>query len=206
MNERTTRTARGNRIGLGLIGIALLAVGGYLVARSLGAFGVQQAADPIYPAGAADWVRQQRPWLWIALAAIAIVVVVLLLRWLLVQLRTDSLHRIATDGEQDDDGRDGDRGDGRTDLPARTLAAAVGQEIENYPGVSKVRAGVTGRPDQPALRLTVTVDPAADLARVRRRITGEALANARLALDTEHLPTQLQLLVGRPARERRNEI
>ena len=75
-------------------------------------------------------------------------------------------------------------GFGRTDLPANALAAAVGQEIENYPGVSKVHAGVTGRPDQPALRLTVTVDPAADLARVRRRITGEAIANARIALDT----------------------
>lgn len=206
MNERTARTARGNRIGLGLIGIALLAGGGYLVSRSLGVLGPEQAADPVYPAAAADWVHQQRPWLWIAVAAIAVVVVVLLLRWLLVQLRTDSLHRIAIDAGQDDAGQDNDRGDGRTDLPAHALAAAVGQDIENYPGVSKVRAGVTGRPDQPALRLTVTVDPAADLARIRRRITGEALANARLALDTEHLPTQLQLLVGRPARQLRNEI
>ena len=33
-------------------------------------------------------------------------------------------------------------------------------------------------------------DDHADLARVRRRITGEALADARTALDTDQLPTQ----------------
>ena len=36
----TARTARGNRLGLALSGIVLLAGGGYLIARSLGAFGV----------------------------------------------------------------------------------------------------------------------------------------------------------------------
>ena len=42
-------------------------------------------------------------------------------------------------------------------------------------------------------------DDHADLARVRRRITGQALADARTALDTEQLPTQLRLTVGRRA-------
>ncbi len=49
-------------------------------------------------------------------------------------------------------------------------------------------------------------DDLADLARVRRRITGQALADARTALDTEHLPTQLRLTVGRRARPKRHEI
>ena len=53
---------------------------------------------------------------------------------------------------------------------------------------------------------TVTVDPTADLARVHRRITGEAIENARVALDARHLPTQLQLAADRPVRPRRNEI
>ena len=201
MYERTARTARGNRIGLGLFGIILLAGGGYLVSRSLRAFGQQEAADPVYATRTVDWVHNQRPWLWLTITAISVIAVVLLVRWLLVQLRSDSLNRIAVDIEQDDD-----RGFGRTDLPANALAAAVGQEIENYPGVSRVHAGVTGRPDRPALRLTVSVDPAADLARVRSRITGEAIENARVALDAQHLPTLLQLAVGRRERPRRNEI
>lgn len=70
----------------------------------------------------------------------------------------------------------------------------------------KVRASLAGTPDQPELRLRVTIDPDADLARVRRRITGQALADARTALDTEHLPTQLRLTVGRRARPKRHEI
>ena len=55
MNERTARTARGNRIGLGLTGVLVAAGGGYLVARSLGAFGQVQAADPVYSSGTAEW-------------------------------------------------------------------------------------------------------------------------------------------------------
>jgi len=41
---------------------------------------------------------------------------------------------------------------------------------------------------------------------VTRRITGEAIRNARTALDAEQLPTRLQLIVGRRARPRRTEI
>ena len=73
MNERTARTARGNRVGLGLIGILLLAAGGYLTARSLGRLRTRAGRPtPIYSTGAADWVHQQRPWLWITLAAVAV--------------------------------------------------------------------------------------------------------------------------------------
>lgn len=201
MNERTARTARGNRIGLGLTGVLVAAGGGYLVARSLGAFGQLQAADPVYSSGTAEWVHAQRPWLWITIAAVAVVLAIAATRWLLVQLRSDGLSRIAVDAH-----RVTEPGSGRTDLPAHVLARAVGQDIESYAGVSKVHAGVTGRPDQPELRLRVTVDPDADLARVRRQITGKAIANARTALDTQHLPTQLRLIVGRRAQPRRNEI
>lgn len=198
---RTARTARGNRLGLALTGIVLLAGGGYLTARSLGAFGTAQAQEPVYSDAAAGWIHDQRPWLWIVLAVLAVILAVLAIRWLLKQLRTDSLNRVALDTDSATD-----RGSGRADLPAGALTSAVGEEIDSYPGVSKVHAALTGKPDQPELRLKVTIDPDADLARVRRRITGEALAHARTALDTDHLPTQLRLTVGRRAKPKRNEI
>jgi hypothetical protein len=197
----TARTARGNRLGLALTGLVLLIIAGYLFARSLGAFGSQQANVPIYSDSTAGWVHDQRPWFWIVLAVIAVILAVLVIRWLLVQLRSDSLNRVALDTDTA-----GDRGSGRADLPANALTSAVGQEIDSYPGVGKVHASLAGRPDQPKLRLKVTIDPDADLARVRRRITGEALAHARTALDTDHLPTQLRLIVGRRAKPKRNEI
>ena len=195
----TARTARGNRLGLALTGLVLLIGGGYLITRSLGGFGSRQAQDPIYSAGTAGWIHDQRPWFWVALTALAVILAALLIRWLLAQLRTDSLNRIALDTSTGS-------GPGRAGLPAAALTAAVGAEIDSYPGVSKVRASLAGTPDQPELRLRVTIDPDADLARVRRRITGQALADARTALDTEHLPTQLRLTVGRRARPKRHEI
>lgn len=201
MKAPTARTARGNRIGLSLAGLVLLAGGGYLLARSLGAFGAQQAADPVYPDSAVDWVHAARPWLWLTIAALAVVVGILALRWLLVQLRSDSLGRVVVDSD-----RTSEPGSGRADLPTQAIAGAVGREIDTYPGISRVHAGLTGRPDEPELRLRITVDPDADLAMVRRRITGEAIRNARTALDAEQLPTRLQLIVGRRARPRRTEI
>ena len=142
-----------------------------------------------------------RPWLWLTIAALAVVVGILALRWLLVQLRSDSLGRVVVDSD-----RTGEPGSGRADLPTQAIAGAVGREIDTYPGISRVHAGLTGRPDEPELRLRITVDPDADLAMVRRRITGEAIRNARTALDAEQLPTRLQLIVGRRARPRRTEI
>jgi len=203
----TACTARGNRLGLALTGLVLLVGGGYLITRSLGAFGTLQAQDPIYSAGTAGWIHDQRPWFWVALAALAVILAAVLIRWLLAQLRTDSLNRIALDTDTDTSSGSGS-GSGRAGPgcpPPRSPPPSVRRSTP-YPGVGKVRASLAGRPDQPELRLRVTIDPDADLARVRRRITGEALADARTVLDTEQLPTQLRLTVGRRARPKRHEI
>lgn len=199
----SARTARGNRIGLGLIGVVLLAGGGYALARSLGAFGAEQAAAPVYSERAASWIHAQQPWIWITLAALGVIVAVLALRWLLVQLRTERLGRIAMDTDL---GNDPDSGSGRTTLPTTALTAAVGQEIDSYPGVRAVKVRVAGQPDHPELRLEVTIEPDADPARIRTRIVDEAITHARTALDTQFLPTQLLLSVSRPSRTVRTYI
>ena len=201
MTRPTVRTAHGNRFGLALAGFVLLAAGGYVLARSLGAFGRQHADAPVYADGTADWVHQQRPWLWITIAALAVLGGIWMIRWLLVQLRSDSLRRVALDSD-----RTGEPGAGRADLPAQAVATAVGREIDDYPGVNAVRTGLTGRPDEPELQLRVTIAADADLAKVRRKITGGALTNARIGLDAEHLPTQLRLVVAPRQQPRRNEI
>ena len=100
MTRPTVRTAHGNRFGLALAGFVLLAAGGYVLARSLGAFGRQQADAPVYADGTADWVHQQRPWLWITIAALAVLGGIWMVRWLLVQLRSDSLRRVALDSDR----------------------------------------------------------------------------------------------------------
>jgi len=203
----SSKTARGNRIGLAVVGVLLLAAGGYVLARSLGAFGTEQADAPVYAERTASWIHAQQPWIWITLAAIGVIVALLALRWLLVQLRTDRLGRIAMDTDLAlDPDDDGDLGAGRTTLPTSALTSAIGQEIDGYPGVRAVTVHVAGRPDRPELRLEVTIDSDADPARIRTRIVDEAIAHAKAALDTEFLPTQLLLAVNRPPRNVRTYI
>jgi len=215
----SSKTARGNRIGLGVVGVLLLAAGAYVLARSLGAFGTEQADAPVYSERTASWIHAQQPWIWIAFAAVGVIVALLALRWLLVQLRTERLGRIAMDTDlgadppytddreytADPDYCD-DLGAGRTSLPTSALTAAIGQEIDAYPGVRAVTVHVAGRPDRPELRLEVTIDADADPARIRTRIVDEAIAHAKLALDTQFLPTQLLLAVNRPPRNVRTYI
>ena len=203
----SSKTARGNRIGLAVVGVLLLAAGGYVLARSLGAFGTEQADAPVYAERTASWIHAQQPWIWITLAAIGVIVALLALRWLLVQLRTDRLGRIAMDTDLAlDPDDDGDLGAGRTTLPTSALTTAIGHEIDGYPGVRAVTVHVAGRPDRPELRLEVTIDSDADPARIRTRIVDEAIAHAKLALDTQFLPTQLLLAVNRPPRNVRTYI
>jgi len=215
----SSKTARGNRIGLGVVGVLLLAAGAYVLARSLGAFGTEQADAPVYSERTASWIHAQQPWIWIAFAAVGVIVALLALRWLLVQLRTERLGRIAMDTDlgadppytddreytADPDYSD-DLGAGRTSLPTSALTAAIGQEIDGYPGVRAVKVHVAGRPDLPELRLEVTIGADADPARIRTRIVEEAIAHAKAALDTEFLPTQLLLAVNRPPRNVRTYI
>lgn len=199
----TGRTAHGNRLGLGLTGFVLLAGGGYVLARSLGAFGPAQAQQILYILNVATWITNNT-WVWIAVAAAGAIIAILALRWLAVQFRSERLRRLIAD--TDSTSGVGELTAGRTVLPASALSTAVGREIQDYPGVRSVRAHLTGDPDQPQLNLTVTVDPEADVPRIRRRIVDEAVAHARTTLDAPDLATQLRLAVARPTRDRRNYI
>jgi hypothetical protein len=180
----------------------LLIGGGYAGARSLGAFGSARSA-PIYTERVANWIHLQQSWLWIAVAVVAIMVAVLALRWLIVQLRTERLAQIALDA---DGGIDPGNGAGPTDLPSAALTAAVGQEIDGYPGVRAVKVHMAGKPDQPELRVEVTIDPGVDPARIRARIADEALTHVRTALDSPRLPTQILFAVARPPRSVRTYL
>src|SRR5690242_6734108 len=110
----TARTARGNRVGLGLSGLVLLIAGAAIIARATGLIG--PAVDPVYSDTTAGWVHDQRPWLWLTIAAVGALVALLALRWLLVQLRSDRLSRLMLDTEHVDV-----PASGRTDIPAGAI-------------------------------------------------------------------------------------
>jgi len=179
------RTARGNRLGLALIGLLMLTAGGYTVARSRGLLASGQDQDSLYTTAQARWV-DSHTWIWIAVAAAAVLTGLLALRWLAVQSRLDRIQHLHVD----------DDSNGRTSMPANILTEAIEDDILAHPGVTRVRAVLTGTVAEPVLDLTVHIADGTVLADVRNTIITSAVPAGRCALDTERLPTLLQLTVG----------
>jgi hypothetical protein len=178
------RTARGNRIGMAVIGLVLIVAGAAALARGLA---IRPAL--LGPAHAAVIDEQTRRyaaghwWFWPALAAIAVVVAVLALRWLAVQTRSDAIGHI---------GLEPDPRHGVTRLSAGAATGAFEDDLSASPYVQRVNATVTGAPTTPRLALTVTLHTDADPAGANRRIN-QALARLRHALETERLTATVRI-------------
>jgi hypothetical protein len=178
------RTARGNRIGMAVLGVILLAGGGAVLARGL-------AARPslLGPANAALTTASLRHyadahgWFWPAIAAAGVVLAVIALRWLAVQGRTDATGnlRLERDPRQ-----------GVSTLPASVLTDAVEEDLQASPYVQQANATLSGAASAPRLTLSVTLLASADPAIAADRI-GAALARLRQALDTGELAATVRI-------------
>jgi len=198
------RTAKGNRIGLAVTGLVLLAGGAALAAGSRGLYGAASTTQPLYPPTVQRFVHDKHTWLWPVVAAAAIILGLIYLRWLLVQPRTDRLRSLVIDTDPTH-GAAPDRGGGRTIMLAAAVTDVMEEDITGLPGVRRVTADVSGDPDAPALWVAVTTDADTDLARIRRHITIHAIPEARTALELPTLPTYLRLTASyRTHRHRRH--
>jgi hypothetical protein len=178
---------RTSRIMLTLLALLLLAAGLDAGAASIGLFGsfTQHSRLMANPTG--RFFGAQGAWLWPVIAVGGVIMLLLALRWLAALL-------FSTDRAGDLDIHP--RGPaGRTVLAAGALTDAVAGEIESYRGVDSAQARLIGDSGSPALVVTATLEETADLAALRRRIEGEALAHARSALDNPSLPVRLNLTV-----------
>jgi hypothetical protein len=184
------RAARGNRVGLALLGLALLAAGAALTARSRGWYGGPAATSLYLPA--ARHYLHAHPWIWPAAAAVAIVVGLACLRWLLVQPRRDLLRRVRLDTD-----RGTEPGAGRTTLPAAALVDVVEDDLAAQPGIRHASAALTGRPDQPQLWLAVTADARADLGRLLSHLTSDLLPDVRASLSQPDMAVTMRITTTR---------
>ena len=182
--------ARGNRIGLGLLGLALLLAGAALAAVSIGVFGHHNAAQPIYPSQAQRYIHQHS-WIWSLLAAAAVIIGLLCLRWLIVQPRRDTLRRIRIDSD-----RANEPGSGRTLLLSAAVANLVEDDLAGQSGVRRVSAALSGSPDQPEIWITLVTNPGADLAHLRDHLSETTLPSIRSALGQPQLAAYLNITVG----------
>ena len=182
------RTARGNRLGLALTGLALLAGGLAALARGLGRWPhlLGDAHVPVIDRSTRAFAGDHL-WFWIALAAVAVVLALLALRWLAVQTRSEAVRdiRLEPDPRQ-----------GTTTLPARAVTGALHDDLGESPYLRRTTASLTGSPARPRLHLVVTLEPEADPAAVRDRVHA-TLGRLRGAMETADLPTVVLLRTAR---------
>jgi hypothetical protein len=179
---------RTNRVVLTIFGLVLLAVGVAGLIASLGGFGKAFADKALFTNRVSRYFGEQGSWLWPVIAVGCALVALLMLRWIYVLL-------VSTD-RADDIVFSGDSDPGRTVLRPAALAAAVGDEISTYHGVSSAKARVLGDPGDPRLVVTVAALTTADIPALRQRIETQAFAHARQALEKADLPIRVFLDVS----------
>jgi hypothetical protein len=193
------RAARGNRIGLSLLGLPLLLAGVAVLTRSAGLYG-GSAGAPIYPAAAQRYIHGHG-WIWPAVAAAAIVIGLVCLRWLLVQGRRDLVRHIRLDSH-----REAHPGAGRTILPADAVTDFVSDELADQPGVRRVTAFLGDRSERPELWVRLTAAADIDPVRLREHLAGDLLPSLRDALGRPDLAAYVRLHLTRRAEHDRQGV
>lgn len=187
----TTRSGKGNRTGLTLFGLVLLAAGGLALARALGAFGAGAARRPVLDAPARNFAAAT-PWFWPVVAAVGVVLALIGLAWLLALLRVNRLHRLRLESGTA----------GVTEVDAHPASEALAEQVSAYPDVRHAHAVLRGPSEDPHLDLGVSALEPADLGALVTRLHEEAVPDLRATLGLPRLPTlvRLRLAPGRRAR------
>lgn len=182
------RTARGNRIGLAIVGLVLLLISLLALARSLNVMpGILGSPDaPVIEPRTSEFAAEQT-WFWVALAVVLIVIALLALRWLAVQTRSDSLGRLRLES---------DPRRGVTTMPAGAATGALESDLANSPYLRRASASLDGTATRPRLNLAATIAPSAEVAAAKSRVY-EALERYGQAMEAPDLPTTVHLRVGR---------
>ncbi|MGJ6962207.1 hypothetical protein ACSDR0_09890 [Streptosporangium sp. G11] len=192
MNDKT---ARGNRLGLLIVGLALLILSALAIARGARAFpqAVAPASSPLVDGSVRQAFADYDPWLWWVLAAAGIVLALFGLRWLLVQGRRGKLGGIRVDGGPG----------GVTEVDTGSVTDAAAAEAGTHPAIINATAAMTGTSDHPAVRMRVVVAEDAPMSVVREQLGEVVIPHMRQALETSHMPTVARVsLENAPRRSR----
>ncbi|MEU4538807.1 hypothetical protein AB0G15_28555 [Streptosporangium sp. NPDC023825] len=174
------KTARGNRLGLLLVGLTLIILSALAIARGAGAFpqAVAPARSPLVDGSVRQPFATYNPWLWWVIAAAGIVLALFGLRWLLAQGRRNRLGGMRLES--------GPAGVTEVDTGSVTDAAAA--EAGTHPAIINATADMIGTNAHPAVRMKVVVAEDAPMSAVREQLGGVVIPHMRQALETERMP------------------
>lgn len=185
-----------NRVLLGLIGLALLCVGGGVLATGLGV-----SVPSWWPyTGEKDVLLsdddrhrwREQGWWWPVVIAVLAVLLLLTLWWLLSQLRRARLAEVLVDS-----------GDGEGALlRGRALENVLESEAQSLDGVSRARVRLTGRRSAPEARVRLLLEPHVAPGDALEGLTREAVGHARDSAGLEALPTEARLRAAKHRAQR----
>ncbi|MFJ2745579.1 alkaline shock response membrane anchor protein AmaP [Streptomyces sp. NPDC087440] len=160
-----------NRVLLGLIGLALIGLGGTALTAGLGisvpSWWPFSGRDDVLLSAAGRTRWRDEGWWWPVVIAALAVGAVLALWWFLAQLRRKRLGEVRV-GEPEES----------VLLRGRALERVLGEEVESVPGVDRATVSLTGRRTDPRARISLTVTPTAVPAEVVTEVEEVALARA----------------------------
>ncbi|MEU8382303.1 alkaline shock response membrane anchor protein AmaP [Streptosporangium sp. NPDC048865] len=172
------KTARGNRLGLLIVGLALMVLSALTIARGAGAFRQAPAGNPLVDGSVRQPFATYDPWLWWVIAAAGIVLALFGLRWLLAQGRRGRLGGMRLDGGPD----------GVTEVDTGSVTNAAAAEAGTHPAIINATADMVGTSRHPAVRMKVVMAEDAPMSAVREQLGGVVIPHMRQALETERMP------------------
>ncbi|WP_214323342.1 hypothetical protein [Nonomuraea sediminis] len=172
------RTARGNRIGLTLVGLLLVLLG----VLGLVLWGTTPANQPIL------LTRMRDPMVWWGVAVVAAIMAILGLRWLLVQGRRATAGTLRLDSGPT----------GTTLVSSNGITQAVAADVAASPAVLRASANLG---EAGEVRLNLVADEQAPMSQVLTQLSDVAIPRMRSTLETERVPAVAQVTLE-PAKRR----
>jgi hypothetical protein len=176
-----------NRVLLGVIGLALVVLGGSVLAVGLGAsppsWWIYDRRHDVLLSDAGRTRWRDEGWWWPVVIAVLAVLVLLALWWLSAVLRRRRLAEVLVD-----------TGDGEGALlRGRALEGVLADEAGQLDGVQRAQILLTGRRSAPEARVQLLLEPHVDPGHALHSLTAEALAHARDSAGLAALPAEVRL-------------
>jgi hypothetical protein len=167
-----------NRIVLLIVGLLLLAIGGYGLARALNMTGGASPEGVVLTSQISDFVGRNSEWFWLVVAVAGLVLAFLGWRWLKAQFPApQQVHNFDL----------ASKGPGSTRIRAGGAAQAWARDAGKLDAVTSSRAWFQQGPSGPYAEMRLTILDNGDLGAVRSHVEGEALDRLRRSLDMQGL-------------------